>query len=135
MNSINNDYMLRRSQVIDPNKKVSNNNKVTSDNANVNKNQSFQDVLNKIEGVGKLKFSKHATSRLEKRNINLNASDIQKLEGAVEKAEKKGIKDALIVMDQKVFIASVKNKTIVTASTEEDMEEKVFTNIDGAVIV
>jgi len=135
MNNINNNYMLRRSQVIDANKKVSNNNKVESNNANVNKTQSFQDVLNKIESGGKLKFSKHATSRLEKRNISLSASDIQKLEGAVEKAESKGIKDALIVMGQKVFIASVKNKTIITASTEEDMEERVFTNIDGAVIV
>lgn len=135
MNNINNDYMLRRSQVIDANKKVSNNNKIANSNTNINKTQSFQDVLNKIENGEKLKFSKHATSRLEKRNINLSPADIQKLEGAVEKAEKKGIKDALIVMGQKVFIASIKNKTIVTASTEADMEEKVFTNIDGAVIV
>ncbi|MGB3367870.1 MAG: TIGR02530 family flagellar biosynthesis protein [Acidaminobacteraceae bacterium] len=135
MSNINNDYMLRRSQVIDVNKKLTDNNKVAGRNTNINKTQSFQDVLNKIESGGKIKFSKHAASRLEKRNISLSANDIQKLEGAVEKAEKKGIKDALIVMDQNIFIASVKNKTIVTASTEADMEEKVFTNIDGAVIV
>lgn len=135
MNNINNDYMLRRSKVIDANKKVSNNNSVNNKASNINKTQSFQDVLNKIESSDKLKFSKHANARLEKRNISLSAGEIQKLESAVTKAEKKGIKDALIMMDKKIFIANIKNKTIVTASTEADMEEKIFTNIDGAVIV
>lgn len=133
-NNINNDYILRRSKIVDATNKVSNNKK-NNENTSINKTHNFQDVLNKIENSGKLKFSKHATSRLEKRNISLSSGEIKKLEGAVNKAEKKGIKDALIMMDEKIFIASIKNKTIVTASTEADIEEKVFTNIDGAVIV
>ena len=134
MNNINNDYILRRSKVIDVNKSGTTNN-ISNNTNNINKNQSFQDILNKIESSGKLKFSKHATSRLQERNINLTSSDIEKLEVAINKAEKKGIKDALIMMDKNVFIASIKNKTIVTASTEADIDEKIFTNIDGAVIV
>ncbi len=132
MNNINNDYVLRRSKVIDVNKNPST---INNTRNNISNNQSFQDVLNRIENNEQLKFSKHAASRLEKRNINLSDADIKKLEGAVNKAQKKGIKDALIMMDKKIFIASIKNKTIVTASTEADMEEKIFTNIDGAVIV
>ncbi len=60
---------------------------------------------------------------------------MQKINQAIEKAEKKGIKDALILMDNKAFVANIKNKTIITASTSEQLKENVFTNIDGAVIV
>jgi len=38
-------------------------------------------------------------------------------------------------MDNKAFVANIKNKTIITASTNEQLKENVFTNIDGAVIV
>lgn len=38
-------------------------------------------------------------------------------------------------MDDKAFIASVKNKTIITAASGEQLKENIFTNIDGAVIL
>lgn len=137
LNGMNNDYILRKSKVVND----TSNNKNAINNNSINKGPSFQDVLNRIERQGsqdssdKVKFSKHASNRLQSRNITLTDSDMERLESAVSKAQKKGIKDALILMDKKVFIASIKNKTIVTASTENDIEDNVFTNIDGAVIV
>lgn len=98
--------------------------------------QSFQDVLSKVKSSNdQVKISKHAKARLDQRNISLTEADMKKIDDALDKANKKGIKDALILMDNKAFVANVKNKTIITASTNEQLKENVFTNIDGAVIV
>lgn len=98
--------------------------------------QSFQDVLSKVKSQSEsVKFSKHATNRLNQRNIVLTDSEIKQIDSAIEKADEKGIKDALILMGDKAFVANVKNKTIITASTNEQLKDNVFTNIDGAVIV
>lgn len=99
------------------------------------KGKSFSQVLNQVQAQKSLTFSKHATQRLAHRNIVLKEADIAKLSQAVDKASKKGVKEALILMDQKAFIAHVKNRTIITAAMEDQLKESVFTNIDGAVIV
>lgn len=96
---------------------------------------SFQDVLGRMQQGQEVKFSKHASQRLQSRDINLSQEDMAKIDGALKKAEAKGIKDALILMQDKVFIANVKSRTIITASTETDLKDNVFTQIDGAVII
>lgn len=97
--------------------------------------KSFQEVLNNIGQDKEVKFSKHAMDRLKSRNIQLSNNEIQKIGGAITKANNKGIKEALILMDNTAFIASIKNKTIITAATGEQLKENIFTNIDGAVII
>lgn len=82
-----------------------------------------------------VKFSKHALERLKSRNITLSKEDIQKINSAVNKAAEKGVKETLIIMGNTAFIANVKNKTVITAATEEVLKDNVFTNIDGAVII
>ncbi len=130
---MNNDYVLRRSNVLQNEKVNQQKQKQTSQRPF---GPSFQDVLGKVQQSGKeVKFSKHAMSRLQTRNINLDQKDLEKIEGAVNKAASKGIKEALILMDNKAFIANVKNRTIITAATDDQLKEQVFTNIDGAVIV
>lgn len=97
--------------------------------------QTFEEILSqqKAEVSGELKFSKHANERLVSRNIDLTEMQRERLEGAVKKAEAKGIKESLVMMDNLAFIVNVKNNTVVTAVTGE--EERIFSNIDGAVIV
>lgn len=99
-------------------------------------NQSFEDVLkNKIESErGEVKFSKHALNRLEDRNITLSDIQISRLNEASEKAFEKGIKDSLVMVDELAFILNVPNNTIITAIDSKQADEKIFTNIDGAVI-
>ncbi|HHV46971.1 MAG TPA: flagellar protein [Tissierellia bacterium] len=80
-------------------------------------------------------FSKHALNRMDNRNMKLTSNELEKLKTAINKAEMKGVKDALILMDDKAFIASIKNKTIITTLNKEQIKDNVFTNIDGAVIV
>lgn len=110
------------------------NNKSLTSNSIAQK-KSFQEILQGIDKKEDIKFSKHALERLKVRNINLTKAEIDKIEGAVQKADKKGLREALILMDNKAFIASVKNRTIITAASDEQLKDNIFTNIDGAVIL
>ena len=82
-----------------------------------------------------LKFSKHASTRLEQRGINLTSGQMKRLEDATTKASQKGIKDSLVIVDELAFIVNVPNHTVVTALNSSDTGENVFTNIDGAVFM
>ncbi len=102
----------------------------------VKQNSGFESVLQKtISDSEGLKFSKHAELRLQARNINLTAAQKEKMNAAVAKAEAKGVKDSLVLMDNMAFVVNVRNKTVITAANNNELKENVFTNIDGAVIV
>ena len=81
----------------------------------------------------KLKFSNHATKRIEARELQLTNSDMDRLQEAVNKAEQKGAKDSLVMMNNKAFIVNIPNKTVITALDVEKSEENIFTNIDSVV--
>lgn len=85
------------------------------------------------EELDKVKFSNHALKRLESRNIQLSDNDISKIQNAVDKAEAKGSKDSLVMMDKTAFIVNIPNKTVVTAIEVANSNESVFTNIDSVV--
>lgn len=80
-------------------------------------------------------FSRHAVERLHQRNIQLTPNEMDRLNRGFHRAEEKGIRETLIMMDNRAFIASVQNRTVITATVEESLKEQAFTNIDGAVIV
>lgn len=97
-------------------------------------NVSFYEVLKKTSTTHEpLKFSRHASERLTDRNILLSQAQIERLVDGTQKAREKGVKESLVCVDDYAFIVNVKNNTVVTALNQED--DKVFTNIDGAVII
>ena len=105
----------------------------------VNKNQgpTFQQILNEKRGVtytNELKFSKHASARLDSRNIELSPNQIERLLEGTSKAENKGINDSLVLVDDLAFIVNVPNRTVITAINQQESNNNIFTNIDGAVI-
>lgn len=108
----------------------------TSDFKDSFKTQSFEDILkDKVRGDrGEVKFSKHALSRLETRNITLSDGQMSRLNEGSNKAFEKGIKDSLVMVDELAFIVNVPNNTVVTAIDSKESEDNIFTNIDGAVI-
>lgn len=83
--------------------------------------------------LDKLKFSNHAIKRLESRNIQLSDTEIDKIQNAVNKAEEKGSKDSLVMMNNTAFIVNIPNRTVVTAMPMDQSNENVFTNIDSVV--
>lgn len=90
----------------------------------------FNDLLS--DELSKLKFSSHASKRLEDRNIVLSNAEMQKINEAVQKAETKGAKDSLVMMNGNAFIVNIPNKTVITAMPLEN-NDNVFTNIDSVV--
>ena len=82
-----------------------------------------------------LNFSKHAAQRISERGVQLSEGHMERLKNALQLAEKKGVDDTLVLMDQMAFIVNVPNSTVITAITQESLMENVFSNIDGAVIV
>lgn len=93
---------------------------------------SFKDIFNRE--VRELKFSAHARTRIDSRDIPLTEKDMKKLESAVDKAEEKGAKESLVLLGDMAFIVSVRNRTVITAVGSGNMKDNVFTNIDSAVI-
>ncbi|WP_322903914.1 TIGR02530 family flagellar biosynthesis protein [Paenibacillus campi] len=83
-----------------------------------------------------LKFSNHASKRLEQRGIQFSSEQIASLNQAIDKAAAKGAKDSLILMQNQVaLIVNVPNRTVVTAMDGKSMKDNVFTQIDSAVIL
>ena len=81
-----------------------------------------------------IRWSAHATARLRQRGIELTDAQHVRLENAVDRAARKGSKDALVMMDDTAMVVSVKNRTVITALPKELARDNVFTNIDAAVI-
>lgn len=99
---------------------------------------SFQDILKHKQSVNNdsaLRFSKHASMRLQSRNIELSSEQKERLETGTQKAEAKGMRESLVIVDSYSFIVNVPNKTVVTAMDQTESEDNVYTNIDGAVIM
>lgn len=86
------------------------------------------------ERISGLKFSAHAEERLKRRNIALEPAELERLKGAVDRAAAKGCCDSLVLVDDKAFVVSVKNRTVITAVDGQSVREGVFTNIDSAVV-
>ena len=105
----------------------------TKTQKNADSEVSFEEVLRQKQKP--LKFSKHATQRLSQRNINLSDEQNIRLTNGVTEAEKKGVNESLVLVDNLAFIVNVPNKTLVTAMDQEETNANVFTNIDGAVIM
>lgn len=82
-----------------------------------------------------LKLSGHAQTRLQSRNIDLDASAWNRVLQGVQKAAEKGAKESLVMVDNVALVVSVKNRTVITAVDQESLKNNVFTNIDSAVIV
>lgn len=82
-----------------------------------------------------LAFSKHAISRAEERGIEITPSLIDQIKGSMVRAQAKGATNILAVDAEKAFIINVPNAKVITAITQDEMKDSVFTNIDGAVFL
>jgi flagellar operon protein len=99
------------------------------------KPSAFAGILQETLAGQELKFSAHAQQRLQERQIRLQTNDLEMINRALQRAEQKGARSTLMLYQDLALIASVVNKTIITAMKGDDMKEHVFTNIDSAVII
>lgn len=97
-------------------------------------NYEFEKLLQESIGKNKgIKISSHAQQRIKERNIQLQDSDMKAISKAMDELESKGARESLMLYKDMAFIASVNNRTIITALQEKDTD--IVTNIDSAVIV
>ena len=92
---------------------------------------SFQDILAQKSLDAALGTP---LNRLADRNIELTVDQMERLAEGAQKAGVKGIRDSLVMVDNLAFIVNVPNSTVVTAMDQNQADENIFTNIDGAVI-
>ncbi len=95
---------------------------------------SFQEVLDRIK-QSDINVTKHARDRLDTRGVTLGPNQVEKVAKAMDEAAQKGVKEAVIVVGEQLLIASVTNRTIITAAKKEDMQAKIITKIDGAIFI
>jgi len=111
------------------------NNKNVNQSANIsNKTNSFKDVLNSVvKKVDTFTISKHAALRLNE--INFTEEDMKAVEKGFKIAEQKNSKNAVMIYKDTALIASIENKTIITAVSKDRAKDNIFTNIDSVVIL
>lgn len=96
-----------------------------------------EELATKTKG---LTFSAHAQDRMRTRNINMDSEAMERLQRAVDTAEAKGARDALVLMPGSsssvdlALVVSVANRTVITAMDGESIQNNVFTKIDSAVV-
>lgn len=100
-----------------------------------NKDQtSFQDILsiakNRDEGFT---VSKHAAQRLSE--INFTEDDMKQIQKGFEIAKDRNSKNTVMLYKDVALIASVENKTLITAVEKERAKDNIFTNVDSVVIL
>ncbi len=98
--------------------------------------RDFREVFDKVKSEkSDVKISKHAEMRLKSRNVTISQEKLGEVSKAMDRAGQKGIKDALIIVDGNALVASIKNRTIVTCARQDDLDSKIITNIDGAIVL
>ncbi len=91
---------------------------------------SFTETLSRAQDI---RFSNHAQKRMESRDIELSPENVNRLSDAIDKAEKRGGKSSLVMVDDLAFIVNVRERMVVTALDANSRGEGVFTQIDSVV--
>lgn len=97
--------------------------------------KSFLQVLQgQLEAGSQTAFSKHAVSRVMERQVDVSAQNLERLNQGVQMAKAKGMKDALILIDQSAYIVNAASGKVITVDGEAT-SGSAYTNIDGTVII
>lgn len=97
-------------------------------------NRMLKELQDKQRQVS-VNFSKHAMARAEERGIALTPDLMDKLAGSIERAQEKGATNILAFDATQAFILNVPYGRVITAMSQDEMKENIFTNIDGAVLL
>ncbi len=110
--------------------------KAPAQNSRDNNISSFKQTFSReLAAAGKVNFSKHAQQRLFSRGIELTDEKMIKLAQAIDRAEAKGSRDTLILDNEAAYVASIPQRTIISAFSRDNLQEGIFTSIDSAVIL
>ncbi len=112
-----------------------NSQKAIGDNPNSKQKETrFQDVLDSVKSKDQsFTVSKHAASRLNE--INFTKEDMEQIQKGFKIAQDKNSKNTVMLYKDIALIASVENKTLITAVEKDRAKDNIFTNVDSVVIL
>lgn len=101
---------------------------------------TFADELEKArsprtDADAPVKLSAHAEHRIEQRNISLDAAERRSLADAMHALDDKGSREALLLRSDAAFVVNVSDRTVITAMNQAELEQRIFTDIDSAMLV
>ncbi len=88
----------------------------------------------RLEAMG-TKISSHAWQRIEQRGISMTEAEQYRLGEAMKTLAAKGAHDALLMRADAAFVVNVPSRTVVTAIDRHEMQQRVFTQIDSAMLL
>lgn len=97
-----------------------------------NETKKFKEIF---QNVNQVHISKHAKQRLVERNIHIDEQQWQKIHSKMNEAKQKGVTDSLVIMNNAALLVSTKNNTVVTAMSRDEADTKIFTNINGTILI
>lgn len=108
-----------------------------STNRDLQRSSHFAEELRRAreQDSAGFKLSAHAQDRIHQRGISLSAAEQQSLNDAFAQLEEKGSKDALLLRPDAAFIVNVPSRTVVTAVETGALKERIFTQIDSALML
>jgi flagellar operon protein len=93
--------------------------------------ESFSQTLQRVESA--VTVSRHARERLEQRGIALDDGVKERVGRAVDRAEARGAKVSLVLLEDLAVLVDIRKRTVITA-LQSGGQEAIFTDIDSAVI-
>ena len=81
------------------------------------------------------KISSHAWQRIQQRGISMTEAQQRSLAEAMRHLAGKGARDALLMRPDAAFVVNVPNRIVVTAIDHNEMQHRVFTQIDSAMLL
>ena len=93
---------------------------------------AFEQALQ--QAAGELRFSNHASKRIERRDLGLDQGRLDRLNSAISRAAEKGARNSVVMLDDLAVVVDIRDRKVVTAINASQGKERVFTNIDSVVI-
>jgi flagellar operon protein len=93
----------------------------------------MQEALSQRTDDKELKISNHAQKRLDQRGFSLAGEDMSNLSQAMDELDDKGSKNSLLFYKDMALIASIDNRTIITALNQNELDTVM--NIDSTKFI
>ena len=87
-----------------------------------------------LEALTGLKVSGHARERLNGRGIGIDGAEAERIRSALERLDGKNARESVVIVDDRAYVLSVANRTLITAMDGKSIREHVFTGIDSAAL-
>jgi len=94
---------------------------------------SFKEVFSIVKS--NVSLTKHAAQRLADRNIHIPQDKWVDISSKMTEAKTKGVTDALIIMEDVALVVNTKENKVITALKQREAQQRIFTNINGTILL